>query len=236
MPACPLCGALVPTPRGISPDMTVSQHIGKNHFNSINFYHLFNNCQMSNTVLLCIPTDQFCRSDKTKIFTNKCSFRGCKKKELIPVQCGQCKLNFCLRHRHTTDHECNPKAARSNLLAYVSNQTHITKSSLLTILFLIRQIGMLPQTVGRIVNQQIICNPYKVEWLKMKLWPRWSIVFDKFWNVSKISFLYSLLQALARSIQELDESHDRNRRNQQQTVPCGGDGGNNSSKDKCLLS
>lgn len=43
----------------------------------------------------------------------------------------------------------------------------------------------------------------------------------------------ALAHALARSIQELDESHDRNRRNQQQqpTVPCGG-----STKDKCLLS
>lgn len=51
----------------------------------------------------------------------------------------------------------------------------------------------------------------------------------------------ALAHALARSIQELDEAHDRNRRNQQQTVPCGGgDGGGsdstNSSKDKCLLS
>lgn len=45
----------------------------------------------------------------------------------------------------------------------------------------------------------------------------------------------ALAHALARSIQELDESHDRNRRNQQQqqTVPCGG---NSGTKDKCLLS
>lgn len=44
----------------------------------------------------------------------------------------------------------------------------------------------------------------------------------------------ALAHALARSIQELDESHDRNRRNQQQqqqSVPCGG-----GSKDKCALS
>lgn len=88
VPACPLCGEPVPTPRGISPDMTVGQHI-----------------------------DQFCKSDKTKIFINKCSFRGCKKKELIPVQCHDCKLNFCLRHRHTTDHECNPHAARTAMMA-----------------------------------------------------------------------------------------------------------------------
>lgn len=49
----------------------------------------------------------------------------------------------------------------------------------------------------------------------------------------------ALAHALARSIQELDESHDRNRRNQQQPVPCGGGGGGSntsSSKDKCLLS
>lgn len=48
----------------------------------------------------------------------------------------------------------------------------------------------------------------------------------------------ALAHALARSIQELDESHDRNRRNQQQqqqTVPCGGSG-SSGSKDKCLLS
>lgn len=87
VPVCPLCSEPVPTPRGISPDMTVGQHI-----------------------------DQYCKSDKTKIFTNRCSFRGCKKKELIPVNCGLCKLNFCLRHRHSVDHDCNPKA-RSNLLA-----------------------------------------------------------------------------------------------------------------------
>lgn len=44
----------------------------------------------------------------------------------------------------------------------------------------------------------------------------------------------ALAHALARSIQELDEAHDRNRRQQQQqSVPCGG---SSSSKDRCLLS
>lgn len=46
----------------------------------------------------------------------------------------------------------------------------------------------------------------------------------------------ALAHALARSIQELDEAHDRNRRNQQQqqqSVPCGV---NSGAKDKCLLS
>lgn len=47
----------------------------------------------------------------------------------------------------------------------------------------------------------------------------------------------ALAHALARSIQELDESHERNRRNQQeqQSVPCGGSS-SSGSKDKCLLS
>lgn len=47
----------------------------------------------------------------------------------------------------------------------------------------------------------------------------------------------ALAHALARSIQELDEAHDRNRRNQQQQqppVPCGN--GSSGSKDKCVLS
>lgn len=48
----------------------------------------------------------------------------------------------------------------------------------------------------------------------------------------------ALAHALARSIQELDEAHDRNRRNQQQqhSVPCGGTSTNGTSKDKCSLS
>lgn len=88
VPACPLCGEPVPTPRGVSPDMTVGQHL-----------------------------DLMCKSDKTKIFTNRCTVKGCKKKELIPVQCSHCKMNYCLRHRHAADHDCNPNAARSGLLA-----------------------------------------------------------------------------------------------------------------------
>ncbi|XP_031632295.1 AN1-type zinc finger protein 2A [Contarinia nasturtii] len=159
VPVCPLCSLPVPTPRGILPDISISQHI-----------------------------DQYCKSDKTKIFNNKCSFRGCKKKELIPVQCGQCKLNFCLRHRHTTDHECNPKSARSNLLANAAMNRQSANQS-----------NHLQSVQGGMTEDE------------------------------------ALAHALARSIQELDESHDRNRRNQQQTVPCGVSNAN-ANKDKCLLS
>ncbi|EDW04048.1 AN1-type zinc finger protein 2A [Drosophila grimshawi] len=84
VPICPLCGEPVPTAPGVEPDLTVSQHI-----------------------------DKQCKSDSKKIYTNRCHAKGCKRKELIPVQCSQCKLNFCLRHRHTTDHDCQPYSASS---------------------------------------------------------------------------------------------------------------------------
>ncbi|XP_017858075.1 PREDICTED: AN1-type zinc finger protein 2A [Drosophila arizonae] len=86
VPICPLCGEPVPTAPGVEPDLTVSQHI-----------------------------DKQCKSDSKKIYTNRCHAKGCKRKELIPVQCSQCKLNFCLRHRHTSDHDCKPASTTSAL-------------------------------------------------------------------------------------------------------------------------
>ncbi|XP_060055524.1 AN1-type zinc finger protein 1 isoform X3 [Erinaceus europaeus] len=35
-----------------------------------------------------------------------CSFKHCSEKELVPVICPYCEKNFCLRHRHQSDHEC----------------------------------------------------------------------------------------------------------------------------------
>ncbi|CAH2227391.1 jg16560, partial [Pararge aegeria aegeria] len=43
------------------------------------------------------------------VFTNKCSYKGCKTKEMVPLVCAECSLNFCLRHRHTADHTCDGK-------------------------------------------------------------------------------------------------------------------------------
>lgn len=82
VPVCPLCSVPVPTPKGLSPDVSVSRHI-----------------------------DQDCKSETRKIYTNQCTMRGCRKKELIPVVCSQCKRNFCLAHRHTADHKCDPSNA-----------------------------------------------------------------------------------------------------------------------------
>ncbi|XP_071950492.1 AN1-type zinc finger protein 2A-like [Antedon mediterranea] len=81
VPVCPLCNKPVPGQRGEAPDIAVSGHI-----------------------------DRDCQSDpaikKRKVYANRCNVKGCKKKELVPVICESCRLNYCLRHRHQTDHEC----------------------------------------------------------------------------------------------------------------------------------
>ncbi|XP_027733009.1 AN1-type zinc finger protein 1-like [Vombatus ursinus] len=35
-----------------------------------------------------------------------CSYKDCSGRELVPVLCPFCEKNFCLRHRHQSDHEC----------------------------------------------------------------------------------------------------------------------------------
>uniref|UniRef100_U5ES23 AN1-type domain-containing protein n=1 Tax=Corethrella appendiculata TaxID=1370023 RepID=U5ES23_9DIPT len=101
VPICPLCSEPVPTPRDVSADLTVGRHI-----------------------------DQFCRSEKKKIYTNRCSFKNCKTKELIPVNCGVCKLNFCLKHRHTLDHQCaGEKVAQRNRLLNAATQRQNNNSN-----------------------------------------------------------------------------------------------------------
>ncbi|XP_064608590.1 AN1-type zinc finger protein 2A-like isoform X2 [Liolophura sinensis] len=81
VPVCPLCNTPIPVKAGELPDVRVGQHI-----------------------------DSDCQSDpakeRRKIYTNKCSHKGCKQKELVPVHCDKCRKNFCLKHRHELDHNC----------------------------------------------------------------------------------------------------------------------------------
>ncbi|CAI5450037.1 unnamed protein product [Caenorhabditis angaria] len=78
VPVCPMCSQPVPTPKNVPADYQVNEHIQ-------------NNCE---------------KSKKREIYKNKCSVKGCRKKELIPVTCPTCKLNYCLTHRHEQDHKC----------------------------------------------------------------------------------------------------------------------------------
>jgi len=88
VPVCPLCSLPIPVKRGQLPDIQVGQHID-------------NDCQ-----------DSRAQKKRSTVFTNRCTLKGCKQKELIPVLCSDCKLNFCLKHRHPSDHKCDPRAAR----------------------------------------------------------------------------------------------------------------------------
>lgn len=88
VPVCPLCNRPVPSRRGDLPDVAVGDHI-----------------------------DRECQSDpaqaKRKAYVNRCSVKGCKQKEVIPVKCVHCNLNHCLKHRYPDDHRCtgHPSAA-----------------------------------------------------------------------------------------------------------------------------
>ena len=93
MPVCPLCSAPIPIARGAVPDLAVSAHI-----------------------------DQGCpeKNKKEKVFKNRCHAvkhgKQCKKHELVACICSGCQTNFCLAHRHPTDHDCKgaqPAAARA---------------------------------------------------------------------------------------------------------------------------
>ncbi|XP_041357276.1 AN1-type zinc finger protein 2A-like [Gigantopelta aegis] len=81
VPVCPLCNVPVSVKKGDLPDVIVGRHID-------------NDCQ-SDTA-----------KQRRKVYTNKCSFKSCKQKELVPVKCDKCHKNFCLRHRHELDHNC----------------------------------------------------------------------------------------------------------------------------------
>lgn len=107
VPVCPLCNIPIPIQRGQLPDYAVSNHI-----------------------------DSDCQSDpakqKRKVFTNKCSYKSCKAKEVIPIVCDECTYNYCLKHRHTADHNCQGKLAamrKRNLEASLARQKQNSAAS-----------------------------------------------------------------------------------------------------------
>lgn len=103
VPVCPLCNTPIPVKRGEQPDIAVGAHI-----------------------------DNDCMSDpaknRRKVFTNKCSAKNCRVKEVVRVVCSECKLNFCLKHRHPTDHQCEGAAGaarRRTLEAAMTRQAKL---------------------------------------------------------------------------------------------------------------
>uniref|UniRef100_A0AC35TUE5 AN1-type domain-containing protein n=1 Tax=Rhabditophanes sp. KR3021 TaxID=114890 RepID=A0AC35TUE5_9BILA len=77
VPVCPLCEKPVPVGKNEDANIKINTHI-----------------------------ENGCPSSKRKIFTNKCNAENCKKKELIPIICRDCNLNYCISHRASMDHNC----------------------------------------------------------------------------------------------------------------------------------
>ncbi|XP_048186545.1 AN1-type zinc finger protein 2A isoform X2 [Perognathus longimembris pacificus] len=44
-----------------------------------------------------------------KVFAHRCSWAGCRRKEMLQLPCTQCQHNFCIQHRHPLDHGCSPR-------------------------------------------------------------------------------------------------------------------------------
>ncbi|XP_065074214.1 AN1-type zinc finger protein 2A isoform X2 [Ochlerotatus camptorhynchus] len=189
VPICPLCSEPVPTPRDVSPDVTVGAHI-----------------------------DQFCKLEKPKIFTNRCTFKNCKKKELIPFSCGVCKQNYCLKHRHMADHECK-RSATAGGDSGTAQRTKAVSASLQW------QQQEQQEQSSRTVPQQQRSNTSQ-------------LVAAVQGSMSEDE---ALARALALSMQEEEDERARATREGEPTngrnparsrIPVGG----NSSKDKCNLS
>eukprot|EP00730_Choanoeca_flexa_P017100 TRINITY_DN8192_c0_g1_i3.p1 TRINITY_DN8192_c0_g1~~TRINITY_DN8192_c0_g1_i3.p1 ORF type:complete len:251 (+),score=41.44 TRINITY_DN8192_c0_g1_i3:19-771(+) len=81
---CPLCHQQLAVRRGEDPNVTVERHIA-----------------------------QGCATGKAKTggISSSCTFKGCKKKELVPMTCKDCRKQFCIRHRFPDDHNCQGQRA-----------------------------------------------------------------------------------------------------------------------------
>ncbi|XP_062513604.1 AN1-type zinc finger protein 2A-like isoform X2 [Corticium candelabrum] len=107
VPICPLCDKPVPVRRGEDPNIKVNEHIS-----------------------------QDCHSEKAGKISSRCSFPGCKGKELVPIKCAECNRTYCLRHRFTMDHNCTGptvaagrNAAKSRWQTSRSDQRPVSSSS-----------------------------------------------------------------------------------------------------------
>jgi predicted nucleic acid binding AN1-type Zn finger protein len=45
----------------------------------------------------------------SSIYKEICNYPNCKKKEIIKFECKDCKLNYCINHRLSFNHNCDTK-------------------------------------------------------------------------------------------------------------------------------
>lgn len=78
VPVCPLCQEVVPCQPGEDPNKKMEAHIAAG----------------------CAKPVQ------TAVFTHRCSYGKCKKKEMVQCICKGCGLNHCIKHRQPDTHRC----------------------------------------------------------------------------------------------------------------------------------
>ena len=84
VPICPLCGKIVKKSKNEDVNAQVS-------------YHIQSGCKE-------LVVSQKAKKEK------RCTFKGCKRHEILPFHCNQCQRQFCVRHRHAQDHMCHARA------------------------------------------------------------------------------------------------------------------------------
>ncbi|KAI9469755.1 MAG: hypothetical protein EXX96DRAFT_587314 [Benjaminiella poitrasii] len=98
VPVCPICEKPVPVNRGEDPNIRMNEHIQ-------------NNC-----------------SDLRPKNDNTCRKKGCTTKILVPMQCPECGLSFCVKHRLAVDHQCKGRRATMNTSKLLSTGTKSSAS------------------------------------------------------------------------------------------------------------
>lgn len=103
VPACPLCSQPVVGRRDQLPDLAVSEHIDK---------YCKQNDQLKNKPLA-----------KPKTNLQSCSFGRCKQKDVIYLECNDCRCKFCIKHRHPSDHSCQGPPPPANMMSRANWQS-----------------------------------------------------------------------------------------------------------------
>ncbi|VDD93714.1 unnamed protein product, partial [Enterobius vermicularis] len=86
VPICPLCGKAVPVARDELPDEPMNRHI-----------------------------ETGSQSSRGQIYKHRCAVKTCRRRELVPMRCEKCGLNFCLSHRFPADHDCGNQTCSSKI-------------------------------------------------------------------------------------------------------------------------
>uniref|UniRef100_A0A0N4ZMU8 AN1-type domain-containing protein n=1 Tax=Parastrongyloides trichosuri TaxID=131310 RepID=A0A0N4ZMU8_PARTI len=125
VPICPLCNKPVP--------------VGKNEdINNIMNNHIENGC----------------KEIRKKIYTNACNANRCKKKELVPIKCVKCNLNYCISHRFPNDHDCDNKIAGTKNTKTKGNEERRISSQRMC-----KNDSKNDETLARILQEILMENP-----------------------------------------------------------------------------